>query len=82
MNNLSELRILTTFYTAKNDHRWVIFTFLKTIKPAEPDRQRAGQAGGPEKADDGDEDSNVSERDNVSGRSDDVSTGTSGSNVL
>ena len=40
------------------------------------------QAGGPEKADDGDEDSNVSGRDNVSGRSDDVSTGTSGSNVL
>ena len=40
VNNLSELRILTTFYFAKNDHQWVIFIFQKTIKPAEPDRQR------------------------------------------
>ena len=31
LNNLSELRILTTFYSAKNDHRWVTFIFLKTI---------------------------------------------------
>ena len=31
LNNLSELRILTTFYFAKNDHQWVNFIFLKTI---------------------------------------------------
>ena len=29
---LSEVRTLTTFYLAKNDHRWVIFVSLKTIK--------------------------------------------------
>ena len=34
LNNLSELRILTTFYFAKNDHQWVIFISLKTIKAA------------------------------------------------
>ena len=28
----SELRILTTFYLAKNDHRWVMFISLKTIE--------------------------------------------------
>ena len=27
---LSEVRMLTTFYLAKNDHRWVTFLFLKT----------------------------------------------------
>ena len=37
LNNLSELRILTTFYLTKTDHRWVIFISLKTIKPAEPE---------------------------------------------
>ena len=26
--------MLTTFYLTKNDHRWVSFIFLKTIKPA------------------------------------------------
>ena len=28
--------MLTTFYSGKNDHRWVSFISLKTIKPAEP----------------------------------------------
>ena len=28
---LSGVRMLTTFYLAKNDHRWVTFIFLKTI---------------------------------------------------
>ena len=32
--------MLTTFYLAKNDHRFVIFISLKTIKPAEPLRSR------------------------------------------
>ena len=51
------------FHLSKNDQ-------ASRTRPS----KRAGQAGGPEKADDGDEDSNVSGRDNVSGRSDDVST--------
>ena len=33
LKNLSEVRMLTTFYLAKNDHRWVAFISLKTIKP-------------------------------------------------
>ena len=31
LKNLSELRILTTFYPAKNDHQWVNFISPKTI---------------------------------------------------
>ena len=31
LNNLSELRILTTFCLTKIDHRWVIYIFSKTI---------------------------------------------------
>ena len=31
--NLSEVGMLTTFYLTKNDHRWVIFVSLKTIRP-------------------------------------------------
>ena len=31
LNILSGVRRLTRFYLAKNDHRWVIFIFLKTI---------------------------------------------------
>ena len=32
--------MLTTLYVAKNDHRWVIFISLKTIKPAELPNRR------------------------------------------
>ena len=32
LKKLSEVRKLTTFYFAKNDHRWVTFISLKTIK--------------------------------------------------
>ena len=37
LNNLSELRNLTTFYLAKNDHRWVIFmiSFISLKAPHE-----------------------------------------------
>ena len=35
---MTEVRKLTTFYLAKNDHRWVTFIFLKTS----PDGQRTG----------------------------------------
>ena len=31
LNKLSELRMLTTFYSAKNDNRWVNYISLKTI---------------------------------------------------
>ena len=31
LKKLSEVRKLTTFYAAKNDHRWVTYIFLKTI---------------------------------------------------
>jgi len=31
LNNSDVLRILTTLYLAKNDHRWVTFIALKTI---------------------------------------------------
>ena len=31
LEKLSEVRTLTTFYFAKNDHRWVTFISLKTI---------------------------------------------------
>ena len=31
LNNLSELRILTTFYLAKNDHQWVNFISLEVV---------------------------------------------------
>ena len=37
----SGVRILTTFYTAKNDHQWVILIFLRTIKPAGPEVRRS-----------------------------------------
>ena len=33
LKNLSEVRMLTTFYSAKNDHRWVTCIPLKTIIP-------------------------------------------------
>ena len=29
LNNLSGLRIVTTFYLAKNDHQWVSFIYLE-----------------------------------------------------
>ena len=32
LKKLSEMRMLTTFYVAKNDHRRVTFICLKTIK--------------------------------------------------
>merc|ERR1719506_3453413 len=31
LKNVSGVRTLTTFYLAKNDHRWVTFISLKTI---------------------------------------------------
>ena len=52
LNNLSELRILTTFYFAKHDHRWVNFITLKTIADTrghvwlclrEPSHEQPGQ---------------------------------------
>ena len=40
LTNLSEVRMLTTFYLAKTDRRWVTFISLKTIEgpPAHPKR--------------------------------------------
>ena len=35
LKKLSGVRMLTTFYLAKNDHRWVTFISLKTIAPGE-----------------------------------------------
>ena len=35
LKKLSEVRMLTTLYLAKNDHQWGIFISLKMIKPAE-----------------------------------------------
>ena len=35
LKTLSEVRMLTTFYLAKNDHRWVTFISLNTIKAAD-----------------------------------------------
>ena len=49
LKKLSGVRMLTTFYAAKNDHRWVSFYFSKndqasrTLEVAEA---RAGQADG------------------------------------
>ena len=36
--HLSEVRKLTTFHLAKNDHRWVTFISLKTITDGSPAR--------------------------------------------
>jgi hypothetical protein len=41
---LSGVRTLATFYLAKNDHRWVTFVPLKTIKP-EQGQSRTGGSG-------------------------------------
>ena len=45
LDNLSEVRMLTTFYFAKNDRRWVTFICLKTISEWGPARQRADSVG-------------------------------------
>ena len=34
--------MLTTFYLTKNDHRWVTFIYLKTIKRAAPRSAKRG----------------------------------------
>ena len=43
LKKLSGVRKLTTFYFAKNDHRWVTFISLKTINS---DLKQEGETGG------------------------------------
>ena len=39
LKNLSEVRMLTTFYHTKNDHRWVTFTIVSQLNlPPRPKR--------------------------------------------